>query len=372
MIIGLILISLFWSFYSRKIFIALEKDVELRVHLYGGYLKYVTQNQPPEFLENLIFEKAVERINFPVVVTDANGNPKIFRNIPEGDTSVERLKKIVKKLDSERPPVPLNVVVDGDTINLGSVHFGFPDTYKILRYYPLIQFLFIGMFIILGFMLLFMFIKRENDRVWTMFAKETAHQLGTPISSLAGWLEMIKKKSDEKIILEMEKDIERMKEIVERFSRIGRISKKEVLRIHEIIDETAEFLRRRAPSNVEFKLNLQEAPPVKGDKVLLSWVFENIMKNSIDAIGKDKGIIEITGMVKGKNYEVLIKDTGRGIERKIMSKIFSTGFTTKPYGWGMGLSLAKRVIEKYHGGKIRFVDISKGSTTILISIPVRK
>jgi len=184
-------------------------------------------------------------------------------------------------------------------------------------------------------------------------------------------MEVAKEKLDEDIIKEMSKDVERMREIVDRFSRIGKVTKKEEIKIDEVLKDTVEFIKKRAPSNIEFIKNIQPSPKIVGDRVLLSWVFENIIKNSIDAIGKEKGRIEINGIRKERNYTIFIKDTGRGIEKKIISRLFSSGFSTKPYGWGMGLSLAKRVIEKYHKGKIKFTEVSKGKTTILILIPLK-
>ncbi len=367
---GLTAVSLFWAFYSQRMFKALEHDIELRAHLYGGYLKYITQNESPQFLENLIFEKVIEEINFPVVVTDAKGNLLFYRNISPKDTAKEKIQKIIKRLDKERNPVELFIRVNKDTV-LQYVHFGMPESYRMLKFFPIVQFVFIGIFIIFGFLLLFLFIKGEQDRLWTMFAKETAHQLGTPLSSISGWMEVAKEKLDEDIIKEMSKDVERMREIVDRFSRIGKVTKKEEIKIDEVLKDTVEFIKKRAPSNIEFIKNIQPSPKIVGDRVLLSWVFENIIKNSIDAIGKEKGRIEINGIRKERNYTIFIKDTGRGIEKRIISRLFSSGFSTKPYGWGMGLSLAKRVIEKYHKGKIKFTEVSKGKTTILILIPLK-
>lgn len=356
--------------YSQRLISALEEETKLRVNLYTGYLRYIGEGGNSELLETLLFEKVIKGINFPVIVTDAQGEPIHYNNIAPKDTTRENLLKLVKALDKEMKPVEFSLKMGKDTI-FRKVHFGLPRAYKLLQYFPLIQFLFLGVFLILGVMLLFLFFKREEAKVWTALAKETAHQFGTPLSSLLGWIEVIKGKISDSIWKEIKEDVKRIEEVVNRFSLIGKLPKKEKARIDEIIASVANFLRLRAASNIKFSLNLAPSSEIKAEKVLFSWAIENILKNSIDAIGEKEGTIEITGSQKNNYYAIKIKDTGGGIDKRVRKRVFKTGFSTKRHGWGLGLALAKRVIETHHKGKIRFIDVSPGSTTLLITIPLK-
>ena len=222
-----------------------------------------------------------------------------------------------------------------------------------MRYFPLVQMLIFGLFVLLAY-LLFSYVRRsEQNQVWAGMAKETAHQIGTPLSSLMGWIELLK--MEEKPFVgtaEMEYDIDRLNTITERFTKIGSIPTLEPTDVVASVDKTMKYLQRRFSSKFEFDVQL----PVREiviplNAALFSWVLENLTKNAIDAM-TDKGKITVELTEDDSNVFLDISDTGKGLPRSMYKQIFKPGYTSKKRGWGLGLSLAKRIIENYHKGKI--------------------
>ena len=240
---------------------------------------------------------------------------------------------------------------------------------KKLTYYPYVQLSVIILFIIVAYFAFSSTRKAEQNQVWVGLSKETAHQLGTPISSLMAWLEILKMNAtDRQMVVEFEKDILRLEKITERFSKIGSKPKLTPQNLTHIVDNAIDYLRTRSSENIDFQLYAPENPVmIPLNASLFEWVIENTCKNSMDAID-GKGLIKISIIDSSKFVFVDITDSGKGIPRSKQKTIFKPGYTTKKRGWGLGLSLAKRIVEEYHGGKI-FVsssDLGKGATLRII------
>jgi len=213
----------------------------------------------------------------------------------------------------------------------------------------------IGLFLIISYVLFSYSRKSEQSKVWAGMAKETAHQLGTPISSLMGWIEVMKMNyPDEQAFREMDKDIDRLKLVSERFSKIGSIPELKEDNVVEIIGSVVDYMQRRAPKKTEviFLNDRSEIIKAKINSQLIIWVFENLIKNAVDAIGSESGKIEVFVENNESNVIIDIIDTGKGIPKTSQKSIFNPGYSTKARGWGLGLSLSKRIIEEYHKGRI--------------------
>ncbi|KKM58817.1 hypothetical protein LCGC14_1548920, partial [marine sediment metagenome] len=249
--------------------------------------------------------------------------------------------------------------------------YGNSEVLNKLRYYPIALLLIILLF---GTVIFFFFKTNkasEQNKLWAGMAKETAHQIGTPLSSLLGWNELLKAENiNTEITHEIEKDIDRLQTITERFSKIGSLPK---LDTHDIVKETKEaydYLKLRSSKLINFSFNSQiEHMPVLLNHALYHWTIENLVKNGIDAM-KGKGVITIEILEDGKNVHIQVSDTGSGIAKSNFQTIFNPGFTSKKRGWGLGLSLVKRIIEEYHNGKIKVLSSGKGGTVMQISLRI--
>ena len=273
----------------------------------------------------------------------------------------ESRKALAEKFTSEYRPIEVTYKEEV----LQTIYYGNSPIINKLKYYPIALIL----IIILFFTALYFFYQTskssEQNKLWAGMAKETAHQIGTPLSSLVGWTEILKsEKVNSSYILEMEKDIDRLKTITERFSKIGSMP---TLTKTDIVSETRQsfdYLKSRTSKLIEFELHLPVHPVyVELNSQLYSWTIENMVKNAIDAM-KGKGRISITIEPTAKNARLLISDTGKGILKRNFRKVFNPGYTTKKRGWGLGLSLVRRIIEEYHNGKIRVLksNIGEGTT----------
>jgi signal transduction histidine kinase len=262
-------------------------------------------------------------------------------------------------------PIEINFIGDKQWI-----YYRDSELLKNLRYYPIYQLFFITIFILIGYMVFSSARKSEQNQVWAGMAKETAHQIATPLSSLMAWIELIKSQDNNDMVFEMKKDLNRLETIADRFSKIGSKPKLERYDIVEIIDKSVKYLKSRLSENTEFLVQNIETPLfAKVNKTLLEWVIENICKNAVDAM-QGKGKINISFIERKNEVEIIIKDTGKGIDRMMFNDVFKPGVTTKTRGWGLGLSLAKRIIKDYHKGKLYIVESTiKEGTSFAISLP---
>lgn len=376
-IIGIVILTGFWVFYTRYLIKQLEKETEVRTRIYAQYMRRAAEPSTETSAElDIIFEEVIQKIDFPVIITNAEGVPTSFKNIGDENPSEKRLRTLMQKLDVEHPPITLTIT-ENDTIKtLGAIHYGISSSSKALRTYPFFQLGFLVIFIILGVWAIVIYHKHEREQIWTTLAKETAHQLATPMSSFAGWMETLKDCADLKgtsqSLEEMGRDLARMKEVLERFSRIGMPPELKTHEIKEIISQSITFTQRRSSKNIEFIANLDYNPVVKIDDVLFSWTIENLLKNSVDSIGLNSGKIEVTTKSTPDNryLEIDVIDTGEGVKPNKTKDIFKTGVSTKKYGWGVGLTLAKRIIEEYHSGKLILQSSQPGKTIFTILLPI--
>lgn len=283
-------------------------------------------------------------MTIPVVMMDKEGNIISYNNIPEA--KLER-RAADMRLSGTMIEVPLG---DGNDYY---IYYDDSDTLVQLAYYPYIQLAVVVVFFIICFVAILNSKRAEQNRVWVGLSKETAHQLGTPISSLMAWTEVLKAKypADE-LLPEMERDVERLQMVAERFSKIGSKCEPVVADVNSVIERAVGYMKRRSPAKVQYELTLSEAPLLAPLNVpLLEWVLENLCKNAIDAMGGDGSITVVVSDTAGKVI-VDVTDTGKGIAKSKWDDVFKPGFTTKPRGWGLGLSLAKRIVEEFHNGRI--------------------
>ncbi len=286
----------------------------------------------------------------PVIIVDEHDQLIHSRNIKEPKTNVEAFyKKKIAKLKHKRPPIEVKL---DDT----SQYIYYDDSLllKQLYYFPYIQLGVIIVFLLIVFVAFSSTKKEEQNRVWVGLSKETAHQLGTPISSLLAWVDLLKARHEEdKLIGEMAKDVNRLRIIAERFSKIGSAPDLQIVSLNETLDNAIQYISNRSSQKVTISYYFADENPlfVRLNVPLFEWVIENLCKNAIDAID-GSGKIDINIVQKDQEVHIDIKDNGKGLERNKFKTVFNPGFTTKKRGWGLGLSLAKRIIEEYHGGKI--------------------
>lgn len=300
--------------------------------------------------------------SIPTILVDENGKIVDAINIPEEITaSNERLRDYLQALKSTNDPIEMDL---GEG-RVNQVFYGNSPMLNKLKYYPLVLILIIILFIAVVYFFYRTTKTSEQNKLWAGMAKETAHQIGTPLSSLIGWTEILKTENvNENYITEIEKDVDRLKTITERFSKIGSSPTLEPEDIVEKTRESFEYLKARSSKLIKFKLELpEESIMVNMNGQLYSWTIENLVRNAIDAM-KGKGELEIKLKADPKNVHILVSDTGKGIPKSKFKRIFEPGYTTKKRGWGLGLSLARRIIEKYHRGRIRVLksEINKGTT----------
>lgn len=288
--------------------------------------------------------------SIPMIIADGKDNMLFSRNIIEPKTKVDEFyKKELARFKAKRPAI--EILLDDSK---QYIYYDDSVFLKQLYYFPYVQLGVIIVFLLVAFFAFSGTKKAEQNQVWVGLSKETAHQLGTPISSLLAWVELLKSRHEEdKMIDEMEKDVMRLSTIAERFSKIGSKPDLNIVSLNETLHNAVQYMSNRSSQKVSIKCHFhsKEHLFIKLNVPLFEWVIENLCKNAIDAMD---GIGRIDINVQEKNDEVFIdvKDTGKGMDKRKFKVVFTPGFTTKKRGWGLGLSLAKRIIEEYHGGKI--------------------
>lgn len=323
-------------------------------------------------LTNFLFEQIIRQINFPIIYTDAEKNPSYWRNIPintddKSPGSLTKVKRMVLKMEKETEPVPLTYEYqDGKTTILGYLFYGDSNLITRLVWLPYVEICVTGLFVLVAFLGFWNIKKNEEQFIWVGLTKETAHQLGTPLSSLMGWLELLKSRKHceemDKVLPEMDTDLQRLTKVAARFSQIGSRSGFKKQDAIAILKDAIKYFQRRLPQmgkEVKIIAHFKEIPEVNINKDLFEWVIENLIKNSLDAIKKKKGTIAIsTGVLDENSSQIFIdiKDNGKGISPQNKRRVFKPGFSTKKRGWGLGLNLAKRIVEEFHNGKLYIKD----------------
>lgn len=323
----------------------------------------LNSNQDITFLVDIINRNTT----IPIIITDSLDQILGTNNItflPENKDKV--LKRELQKMKEENVPIIISI----SETEKQYLYYRDSILLENLKYYPVIQFAVIFLFILVAYLAFNSSRNAEQNQVWVGMSKETAHQLGTPISSLMAWVELLKMKNiDENLILEFEKDTQRLQKITERFSKIGSVPELIPTDVAESVRSSVEYLKSRSSGKVKYVLDFddQKVCFIPLNASLFSWVIENLCKNAIDAMNS-VGTIQVSLFEKGEQIFIDISDTGKGISKAYFKTVFQPGFTTKKRGWGLGLSLAKRIVENYHKGKIflKQSEINKGSTFRII------
>ncbi len=355
-------------FYTQNLVKKLQLKEKQVVQLYADGFKYIVNTDLKDSDLTFIFTNVIQKIDFPLILTNSENNVNLtgpnpqIRNLELDSTlTEEELKEFlhnkIEELANINPPI---AVTYGDSIVLAKIYYGDSDLVKRLRYYPYLQIIFAILFIIISYVS-FSYVKRtEQSNIWVGMSKETAHQLGTPISSLMGWSEMLKinHKNPDKVLdtaEEINSDLDRLNKIAQRFSKIG--SKPELKRknVHDTISKVLDYFERRLPQssrNVMLSINGDKEVESDLNPELFEWVIENLIKNALDAIENKSGKISIEIINNEKCVDIEVTDNGKGIDLRKRKEVFRPGYSTKRRGWGLGLSLSKRIIEDYHRGKI--------------------
>lgn len=359
-------------FYSNYLAKKITHDEREKVDVWVQSLKTraVTTDQSSLDLTNIITS---HNTDIPIIETDEMDNPSgeglnLDSNAIKNDTGyLRQTVQEFKQLHEE-----LRIEISKDPLIMNKYYYGDSKLLKEVRYYPLIQLFIVALFILITLITISTRNKSTQNQVWAGMAKETAHQLGTPLSSLQGWIELLKEKDgNEKIIHEMAKDVDRLKLVSERFGKIGSTPQLEEMNLVTQIENMVAYIKRRAPERVNFNITKAENE-VLGmiNGPLFDWVIENLLKNALDAM-EGKGNINV--IIKNEVAQIIIDitDTGKGISKQHFNKVFKPGFTTKKRGWGLGLSLSKRIIEHYHKGEL-FVKSSEPGKGTTFRIILRK
>ncbi|MBI5837132.1 MAG: HAMP domain-containing histidine kinase [Candidatus Eisenbacteria bacterium] len=355
-----------------------------------------------------IFRKLVDRIKFPLVITDDQGRPRAWKGIRVSPTAVSaddinrvgttdlpmRVRAVLaevadeaRRLDQLNTPIAMKSPENGSVI--GYVHYGNPTALRSLRWIPVAQVLAILVFVVLGYWLLRSVRLHEQRSIYVGMARETAHQLGTPLSSLAGWLELLRERTSHQegpevrlpsesfreTLEEMQNDADRLNTVAARFSRVGSepiLTQQDVV---PIVREAVLYFRKRLPqqsTRVSVAEHYDEVPPVNVNRELLSWAVENLLNNALNASGPGDGRVQVTVRRRRQReaVEIEVRDNGRGMTAAERERAFEPGFTTRKRGWGLGLTLVRRIVEEYHGGRVDIAQTEQGKgTAFVISFP---
>jgi len=359
-IVAAALIVIASIFFTNRLTRQLAVEEHKKMEIWAGAMRQVIlagENTDINFFSEII----AGNTTIPVIMTDENDNLISSLNVKEPSSGVDKFyQKEIERL--KRKNSHIEVRIDN---TLQHIYYDDSLLLKQLRYFPYIQLGVIFIFLLIGYLAFSGTKKAEQNQVWVGLSKETAHQLGTPISSLLAWLDLLKSRHQDKLLDEMEKDVNRLRIIAERFSKIGSTPDLQLVKLNETLSNAIQYMSRRSSQKVLIKCHFEtsEDDAIHLNVPLFEWVIENLCKNAIDAMNGN-GFIDIFVQKKSNEYIIDIKDTGKGIDKGKFKAVFTAGFTTKQRGWGLGLSLAKRIVEEYHKGKI-FVkqsEINKGTT----------
>ena len=341
----------------------LRKKETDRIKSLATAVKYLQDNNVDSRLNDLSLNVIDENKDIPIIITDKNRNLIESKNIDEKIlNNPEKLKQKIAEMDDKYPPFEIQL----PNFNNQFVFYDNSDLLNYLRYYPYALGLFIGLYLLFSFWFLRTIKKSDESMLWAGLAKETAHQIGTPLSSMIGWVEVMKldaNRNDDGL-LEINKDINRLKTISERFSKIGSVPELNDLNLKETVQQNFDYLKSRISRKVNFELKIPSREIlIPHNRILMSWVIENLVKNAVDAM-KGEGKLEISLYSKNNYVLIDVKDSGSGMTNTQMRSAFKPGYSTKKRGWGLGLSLAKRVINEYHNGDIKIAEseVGKGTT----------
>ena len=354
-------------FYSNYLSKKIAADERKKVNVWVQALK--TRGSTETSAIELTNTITSENTAIPIIGTnekDISLGPNDYSNLDSNKVKSDSnyLKKKIQEFKNQHDPI--TVEISKEPLLINKYYYGDSALLKEVRYYPIIQLIIVALFIVITLITVSTRNKSTQNQVWAGMAKETAHQLGTPLSSLQGWVEMLKDNpQSEKIANEMAKDVDRLKLVSDRFGKIGSTPQLEEKNIIIQIEDMVTYIKRRATDKVNFSINSFNETEIiaKINAPLFDWVIENLLKNALDAMD-GKGSIGINIKNEAANIVIDIKDSGKGISSQNIAKVFKPGFTTKKRGWGLGLSLSKRIIEQYHKGDlfVKHSEPGKGTT----------
>lgn len=369
--LGLLLLLGSYVWYAQRVVAELRSESErtgrMIARIYGALTDTTSGSETAALLE---LSQEIRELGVPVIVTDVEGRPNWFVNVPAmgsgmispGDPRYAMLVEMVRTLDRQNRPVI--------EAGIGQIHFGNTPLVRGLKIIPLLQVAMLSLLIVAGIMALGVRARAERERVWAGMAREAAHQLGTPLSSLKGWLELLAERegdaAEESARHHMQGDVERLERVAHRFERIGRPPKLLPTDVADVAEAVVDYFRVRVPTlanTVVIAFERGDGPLVAPvDRVLLEWAVESLIKNSVDALAGRGGSITVrVDRAAGGGARVRVADDGPGIPQALKRKIFAAGFTTKERGWGIGLPLARRIIEESHRGRLVLVASDRGA-----------
>jgi len=368
-VVGVALLLGSYIVYTQRVVVELGREAERSGRMYARVFEALADPGSDAPAALLDLSRQIKDSQVPVLLTDAEGNPTGAVNTPFDDSIADprlrgdpRLGRYIEALDRQNAPI----VEPG----VGTVHIGDTPLVNGLRVVPLVQ---AGTLALLLLAAIYVFRVRERadrEKVWAGMARESAHQLGTPLSSLSGWIELLSERDGDpltaKAIEHMHGDLERLERVAHRFERIGRPPRQDPVDARELVDRVGGYFRARVPTlahTVEIAASGGDEPLlIHGDAVLLEWALEALMKNAVDALAGRGGRIYISATRVPEGVRIRVADDGPGIPREFRARVFDAGFSTKDHGWGVGLSLARRIVEENHGGRLMLVPAPRGAT----------
>jgi signal transduction histidine kinase len=362
--IGVLTLLTWYVIYTRGVVRELRQEASRVGLMYARVYKGLT-DQNPDAATAALFDlsRQIRESGVPMILTDEQGKPTDNANLPfTASVSSKQTRDYILELDRQNAPI----VEPG----VGAVHYGNTPLVRGLILIPVLQSILIAMVLIAGAYALRTRGRADREQIWAGMARESAHQLGTPLSSISGWIELLRESEPEPMtsaaLSHMETDLERLKRVAHRFERIGRPPRQEPVDLGSLVDHVAVYFRARVPTlaqRVTVSSSHHGDLVVQGDAVLLEWALESLTKNAIDALAGRDGKVEISAesLPEGR-VRVRVSDDGPGVPREIRHQIFEPGFSTKEKGWGIGLSLARRIVRDSHGGDLLLVPSERGAT----------
>ncbi len=383
-IVGSGIIVLFFILYTNSLLQIFKEDAQVVPNLFARFFSFSTQDNWESLMTQYVFDEIITGIEYPIILTDETKKPLYWRNVgireearydELDDNERDILKRNLFGMQKDGNIIPLRYQQEGTRV-LNYAFYGESTAMKRLRYMPYIEALLVLVFVIFGIYAIYFFKRNEKDILWIGMAKEMAHQLGTPISSLLGWLDVLNSRLDnlsidddsKQMVDYMSNDVRQLKKIAHRFGKIGSEIVLVPTDLHNLLESSVQYYKERLPHftnkiDILF-LSKIENVEVKVDPDLIKWAVENLIKNAIDAMHRRDGNIIIIAFQENGRTHISVQDEGRGIPKIMISRIFDPGVSSKKRGWGLGLSLTKRIIEEFHKGKIFVVRSVVGEGTV--------
>lgn len=362
---GVIALLVWWLVYTQRVVTDLRREAARSSQMYARVYQALSQEGDDGTAALLDLSRYIRQAGVPVIVTDATGVPTATANLPfEAPLESQRVRDYVGVLDRANVPI--------SQPGVGNVHYGDTPLVEGLRVVPIITVVTLGLFLLAGVYALVTRGRAERERVFAGMAREAAHQLGTPLTALAGWVELLSERSGgadntmETAVGHMRGDLDRLERVAHRFERIGRPAQRDAVDVRALVFRVAAYFRARVPTlthTVSINAVLPDDPlRVEGDEVLLEWALESLVRNGIDALAGRGGRVDlrVEPLPEG-GARLVVADDGPGVPRELRNEIFKAGFTTKPRGWGIGLALARRIITDNHGGRLVLLPTDRGA-----------